>query len=674
MGEPLFQRLMVLDFETKWKSKDDDSGPAYTLSKMTIEEYVRDERFHAYGLSYKWFGEKETYWVDHNALPGFVHNIDWTTTAAAAHNAQFDLFILSHHYKAVPCFIFDTLSMARALRGVEVGNSLARLAETYGLPAKGKAVYSTDGLGTQLPPDIYAELVGYCKHDTDLAAQLLGIFLCNAYTTANPFPQKELRLIDLTLRMYLQPRLRLDPHMLTTAIKEERAKREGLLTRLEVEEGDLASTAKFSKLLEQMGVSAPSKVSKTTGKGIPALAKSDAQFQALLNSENEDVAALCEARLRVKSTLERTRAQRLLDISTRGTLPVPLNYYGAHTGRWSASKGAGINLQNLKRGSFLRKAVMAPDGYVCVVADLSQIEPRVLAWLAGYEELLDTFRSGADPYAVFGAQMFGIPGLTKETHPLLRQAAKSALLGAGFQLGWASFAAQLIPGFLGAPPMLYDMQFAKQLGVTKDALQSFIDYRNKDGVTNLERALAIPRMCSDEEIVVHCVAAQTIINKYREAAWPVMNFWSLCQNAISDALAPDGEVFEHRGLRFEPGHIFLPNGMALRYPDLKFSRTDGGWSYDSNGERKKLYGGRLTENIVQAAARIVMTDGMLRIQKRYPVVLTVHDECCVLAPETEGEEAFQFMLACMTKPPKWAPDLPLAADGGFHLRYGDCKF
>lgn len=674
MSQPPYERLMVLDFETLWKSKDDEAGPAYTLSKLTTEEYIRDERFHAYGLAYKWAGEEECYWVDHANLPSFFSRVNWSTTAVAAHNAQFDVSIMAWHYGVVPCFIMDSLSMARALRGVEVGNSLAKLAEAFGLPPKGRGVHSTDGLPKQLPPEVYAELVGYCKHDVWLCEQVLSNLWVNAYRYANVYPTRELRLIDMTLRMYVQPRLMLDSHMLTSAIKEERERREGLLERLKVTDSDLASTDKFGQLLTQLGVEVPQKQSKTRpGVWMPALAKTDAQFQALLVHDNEDVAALCEARLKVKSTLERTRAQRLLDISTRGALPVPLNYYGAHTGRWSASKGSGINLQNLKRGSFLRRAIMAPDGYVCVVVDLAQIEPRVLAWLSDYHALLDIFRSGIDAYALFGAQMFGVPGMTKESHPVLRQSAKSALLGAGYQLGWWSFAAQLLGGFLGAKPLLYDKEFAKQLGVRKEDIQRFIDYRpGRGAASHLERALSIPRTCSDEEIIVHCVAAQTIISKYRAAAVPVTEFWNLCQESIESSLAPDGAEFDHKCLHFEPGHIFLPNGMALRYPDLKFSR-EGGWTYDQNGERRKLYGGKLTENIVQAVARLVMTDGMLRIQKRYPVVLTVHDEAVSLVPESEAEEAEKWVLEQMTMEPKYMPGIPLAADVGSAQRYGEAK-
>jgi DNA polymerase len=324
-------------------------------------------------------------------------------------------------YNAHPCFIFDTLSMARALRGVEVGNSLAKLAGDFGLPEKGTAVHSTNGV-YELDAALERDLAEYCKHD---------VFLCEEIykRLAHAYPSKELRLIDMTLKMYTRPLLQLDQQMLIKALAEEGNAREQLLQRLGVEDAELASNPKFAELLTKLGVVPPTKTSKTTGKTTLALAKNDALFQTLLNSEREDVALLCQARLKVKSTTERTRAQRFLDISKRGSLPVPLSYYGAQTGRWTAAKGSAINMQNLKRGSFLRKAIMAPEGHQLVVGDLSQIEPRVLAWLSDYEDMLSIFRAGGDPYAAFGAQMFNIPGLTKESHPDLRQSAKSALLG-----------------------------------------------------------------------------------------------------------------------------------------------------------------------------------------------------------------------------------------------------
>lgn len=656
-----FEDVIVLDFETAWCKK------AYTLSKVTTEQYIRDSRFKAWGASWKYLNDPTpAQWVPRADLPEFFRSIDWSKTAVLAHNAQFDAAILSWVYGHVPCFIFDSLSMARALRGIEVGNSLAKLAEEMGLPPKGAAVHSSDGYLDTLPPEIEAELAAYCNHDVFLCEQVF-------HNLATGYPVGELRLIDLTLRMFVAPSLKLDPYMLKEAIADEKIRREGLLTKLEIEESALASNDKFAELLRRLNVEPPLKNKKPTPKTpnpegkTYAFAKNDAMFQALLNHDNEDISLLCEARLAVKSTLERTRAQRFLDIAQRGTLPVPLNYYGAHTGRWSASKGSGINLQNLKRGSFLRQAIMSPEGMSLVVCDLAQIEPRVLAWLADYRELLGIFASGQDAYAAFGAQMFGVPGMTKESHPNLRQSAKSALLGAGYGLGWASFAAQLLTGFLGAPPIMYDRAFAKQLGVTKENMTDFLGYE-----PNVEKALAIPRMCSDDEIIIHCVAAKQIIDKYRSAAEAVKNFWAICDDVINRSLV-NGRELKYKCLAFEKGRIRLPNGLHLRYPNLHGNPDEKGrvqWTY---GEHKKLYGGKLTENIVQALARCVMTDGMLRIQERYPCVLTVHDEVVVLVPDAETVEAEGWVFEQMIKEPSYMPGIPLAAEVGVGKRYGDAK-
>jgi DNA polymerase bacteriophage-type len=655
LSKPLYKRILVIDFETRWDRKD------YTLSKMTTEQYIRDERFKAFGMCMKFLNDEEpAEWVPHDRIPDVLKTYNWNNTAVLAHNAQFDVAILSWVYGVKPCFVFDSLSMARALRGIEVGNSLAKLADEYGLPPKGNAVHSTDGL-LELTPEIEKELADYCAHDTYLCEEVFKRLV-------QGYPAKELRLIDMTLKMFTNPVLDLDKEMLSEAIEEERTKRHALLNKLGIEETALASNQQFADVLQSMGVEPPTKVSKTTGRKTLALAKNDALFQALLNSDNEDVALLCEARLAVKSTLERTRAQRFLDIASRGSLPVPLNYYGAHTGRWSASKGSGLNLQNLKRGSFLRKAIMAPEGYMLVVCDLAQIEPRVLAWLAGYDAMLDIFRAGGDPYAAFGAQMFGIPGLSKDSHPDLRQSAKSALLGAGYGLGWSAFAAQLLTGFLGAPPTRYYKTFAKQLGADAEYVQKFTDWE-----VNLEKLADIPHNCTDQELFVHAIATKKIIDKYRDAADSVVQFWGICQNLIHKSLM-NGDEVPYKCVTFKKEEVVLPSGLSLRYNDLKGEPDDKGrvqWVYGPSS--KKLYGGKLTENIVQAVARCVMTDGMLRIQERYPCVLTVHDEVVCLVPEAEAEDAKTWVLAQMVMEPTYMPGIPLDAEADVAHRYGDAK-
>ena len=650
-----YKTILTIDFETRWDSKD------YTLSKMTTEEYIRDARFKAFGACIHEYGnDKVTQWYRDDELHRILSTYDWTQTAILAHNAQFDVSILEWKYDTHPAFIFDTLSMARALRGVEVGNSLAKLASDFNLPPKGRAVHSTDG-AVELRKDVEIELAEYCKHDVYLCEQIFNRLITG-------YPAKELRLIDMTLKMYTRPMLVLDEAMLLKALEEERTSREKLLQKLNIEETALASNPQFASILKTLGVVPPTKVSKTTGKETLALAKNDALFQALLNGEREDVALLCEARLRVKSTTERTRAQRFLDISQRGSLPVPLSYYGAKSGRWSASKGSAINMQNLKRGSFLRKAIMAPEGTQLVVGDLSQIEPRVLAWLCDYEDMLTIFRSGSDAYAAFGAQMFNIPGLSKESHPDLRQSAKSALLGCGYGLGWASFASQLLVGFLGAPPVRYEKAFAKKLGVTSEMVEKFLDWED-----NLVKMSEIPHNCSELELAIHCVTAKRIIDIYRATAYQVVSFWEMCNDLLEVALYGGAEC-KHKCLTFRKGEIELPNGMKLLYPDLRKVKDDKGRSqYVYGPDATKIYAGKITNNVTQALARIVMTDGMLRVQKRYPVVGTVHDELICVVPDEEAKEALPWVLAQMTAEPSYMRGIPLDADGGYNRRYGEAK-
>lgn len=702
MGVP-FNKILVLDYETRYSSRPQAWCPdAYTLRKMTTEEYVRSPLFKAFGASIKEFKHDaaNTQWYNHEELPRVLKTYDWSKTAVVCHNAQFDASVLSWRHGVQPAFIFDTLSMARALRGVRGRNSLKDLAKDFGLPDKGEELMLTDGL-YELSRGIETKLAGYCNHDVFLCEEIFKRFLqmcsggadlaaadehggewifSDSYDMKNwIYPIKELRLIDMTLKMYTRPLLELDAEMLTDALEEEKDTRERLLARLGITDGDLASNDRFAAILRNIGVEPPTKKKNPTAKtpnpvGFNyAFAKNDAGFQGLMAHPDDNVVTLCEARLKVKSTTERTRAQRFLDISTRGGgLPVPLHYYGALTGRWAAAKGAAINMQNLKRGSFLRKAIMAPKDHVVVVVDLSQIEPRVLAWLSDYEELLEIFRSGQDAYATFGSTMFNIPGMTKTSHPDLRQSAKSALLGCGYQLGWASFAAQLLVGFLGAPPVRYDKAFAKKLGVDARYIERFLD---KDD--NVEAMAEIPHNCTMQELLIHCVAAKKIIDIYRATAHPVASFWELCQGLIVSALL-DGQEYDHKGaLLFRKEEILLPSGMSIKYPNLRIDGKDKYgrpvYVYGEGAETTKLYAGKVTNNVTQALARIVMTDGLLKVSTKIPLVGTVHDEGLGIVRATEGEKALQWMIRRMTEEPKYMPGIPLAADGGQHRRYGLAK-
>jgi len=311
---------------------------------------------------------------------------------------------------------------------------------------------------------------------------------------------------------------------------------------------------------------------------------------------------------------------------------------------------------------------MAPKGYQLVVGDLSQIEPRVLAWLSDYHEMLDIFSAGGDPYAAFGAQMFNIPGLTKISHPDLRQSAKSALLGCGYGLGWASFASQLLVGFLGAPPVRYSKDFAKALGVSSEYAKEFASWDGND-----TKLFDIPHTCSDKDLLVHALAAKAIIDTYRQTAWPIVSMWGLFSELIHKCLYM-GKEYTYKCLTFRKGEIELPNGMKLLYPNLRPELDEKGrtqWVYGEHAT--KLYAGKITNNVTQALARIVMTDGMLRVAKKYPIAGTVHDELIAVVPDEEVVDAKTWVLAQMTMEPSYMPGIPLAADGGAHRRYGLAK-
>jgi len=268
--------------------------------------------------------------------------------------------------------------------------------------------------------------------------------------------------------------------------------------------------------------------------------------------------------------------------------------------------------------------------------------------------------------------MFNIPGLTKDSHPDLRQSAKSALLGCGYGLGWASFAAQLLVGFLGAPPQRYDKAFAKKLGVNSAYIEKFLEWDK-----NVEKMMEIPHICTDDELLVHCVAAKKIIDIYRSTAHPVVTFWDMCGRLLETALY-GGKEFVYKCITFRKEEIVLPNGMTVRYVNLRREKDketgQTNWVYGEEGVKPtKLYAGKITNNIVQGTARIVMTDGMRRVAKRYPIVGTVHDELLAVVPTEEAAAALDWVLEQMTLEPKYMPGIPLDADGGHHVRYGLAK-
>jgi DNA polymerase len=601
-------KILTLDFETYY-SKD------FTLSKITTEEYIRDDRFEVIGVAIK-EDENETIWKSgtHAEISDFLGSFDWDNSALLAHNSLFDASILNWRFGIKPKAILDTLSMARAIHGTEVGGSLAKLSTYYELGQKGTEVVTAIGKRredfSKEELDAYG---GYCKNDVELTYAL-----CVKLMPA--FKLSELRLIDLTIKMFSEPVLVLDRKMLEAHLLEVKYRKDKLLEDAGIEtRDDLMSNPKFAKMLEALGVEPPMKISPTTGKETLALAKSDEGFKALADHSDERVQALVSARLGNKSTLEETRTQRFIEIAKRGTLPIPLSYYAAHTGRWGGADK--INLQNLpSRGdnaNKLKHAIVAPDGYMIIDADSSQIEARVLAWLSGQDDLTEAFRKGEDVYKIMASAIYN--KTIEEVASKERFVGKTTILGCGYGMGAIKFQTQL-------------KTFGTHIG--------------------------------EEE-------ATEIINIYRQTYPMIPNLWREGDKAIAAMIKNQSAPFGNGCITIHGDKgLLLPNGLFQRYPNLR--RENHQYGYDSRNGLVKIYGGKLVENICQAVARCIIGEQMLEIAKKYKVVLTVHDAVACIVPEAEVEEGMQYVTECMRWTPDWAEGLPVNCEAGHGKSYGEC--
>ncbi len=608
-------KIITIDFETYY-------SPTYSLSKITTEEYVRHAEFETIGVAVKvddapteWFsGTKEE-------TKEFLDKFPWDDCLAVAHNAVFDMSILNWVFDIRPKRISDTLSMARAIHGTEVGGSLKALVQHYELGEKGTEVINA--LGKRRQDFSHAALeayAGYCINDVELTYGLFKVLGAG-------FPLNELKLIDLTIRMFTEPVLELGMAQLERHLVDVQEKKEMLLYSSGLLKEDLMSNARLAMFLESRGVVPPMKISPATGRETFAFAKNDEAFKELLEHEDALVQAAVAARLGVKSTLEESRTQRLLRIAERGPLPVPLRYYAAHTGRWGGDDK--VNLQNLPRKSPLKYAIWAPEGYMMIDSDSSQIEARTLAWLAEQNDLVDAFDKGEDVYKIMASAIYNKPvqDITKDE----RFVGKTTILGAGYGMGSKKFRVQLTA-----------------MGVD---------------------------MSEDE--------CERIISVYRSTYPKIPELWRTAGVALKaivrDQTAPlglDGVLVVEgtKGVR-------LPNGLYMKYPNLRHrSDPDTGKDemvYDTKKGRSvipnRIYGGKMVENVCQALARIIIGEQMLIISKHYRVVMTVHDAIACVVPIEEIDKAQEFIEMFMRWRPSWALGLPLNCESGHGLSYGDCK-
>jgi len=628
-------KIVTLDLECFYSTE-------YSLTKIPTEEYVRSPQFEMIGIAIK-VDDGETVWYPKPQVERILKEFDWSDAMVVAQNTAFDGAVLNWLYGVKPLAWFDTLGMSRALFPHEKAHGLAKQAERMGIGVKGDEVNNAKGKHyADFSAEELARYGEYCINDTELTYTLF-----NAYM-AMGFPKQELKLIDMTLRMFIEPVLELDKKLLVDHLEAVKDAKEALMESVRdfmLKDADpeyvhaifsegmdgikklLMSNDKFAKVLENYGVVPPMKVSLRTGKIAWAFAKTDEEFKALEEHPDERVQMLVAARLGNKTTIEETRTERFIGMSTRGRFPVPLRYYGAHSGRWSGQDS--VNLQNLpSRGTNagkIKKAIKAPAGHVVIDCDSAQIEARTLAWLAGQHDLVDAFSRSQDVYKLMASKIYRIP--PEEIDKQQRQVGKVVILGAGY-------------------------------GVGHHKLKLFL--KMQAGVDATE----------DE--------AKRIIDAYRHAYYKIPELWRKADEALIALRTGNGFQVDEQGLiKAVPGKgLTLPSGLHIQYPDLakvvdEKTHKDQ-WRYFSKGVPVYIYGGKVIENICQAVARQVVAEQMLRVGRKYKVVLTVHDAVACIAPIEEKDEAKQYVEECMSWRPKWAQTLPLACESGVGASYGDC--
>jgi DNA polymerase len=594
--------LITLDFETYYDVK-------FSLTKLTTMEYVSDERFKVWGVGIK-INHEDTEWFGEDETEDAIRSIDWSNATVVCHNTLFDGYILTQYYGVKPAYYIDTAAMSRGIypgQSSRLKDCAVRAFPNDESMRKGEELANAKGVW-DLDPELEEQIAGYCIQDVDLTYAI--------YQQWKSMPKDELDLIDLTCRMFCEPKLKIDRERLTTYHEQEFNNAEQIILGSGVDRKVLSSNQQFAEYIYEIGLVPPTKKSPTTGKDIPALGKNDKAFKQMQDMYPQ-FKHIWDARTAVKSRLTETRAKRFLSAAWKDDwLPVPLRYYAAHTGRFGGTDK--LNMQNLPRGGELRKCIVAPGDDLLFVADLSNIEARMLAWLAGETALLEQFRAGDDIYSAFASTVYERP-INKNDDPVERFVGKTAILGLGYGMGAQKFKDTLAAGAMG-PPVHFTLS-----------------------------------------------QAQNVVNTYRSTYRGIPNLWRKLEDLLKQTLHKDNYGNKYGPLTVAENKLCLPNGMALRYHNLRYGSA--GLVYDSRGKTEYTYGGRITENVIQALARIVITDSMLRLDKEHDVALTVHDEIIITGANINPDDTMDRIITDMCIPPSWASDIPLDAEGGYAREY-----
>jgi hypothetical protein len=619
---------VVIDYESFYS---DD----YTLSKMTTENYIRDPRFEAHGAAIKWSPNHNAKWYDEKELRYVLAEHDWTDSFVICHHHQFDGLILSHHYGVQPRLAGCTLSMARLMLGNHIGVSLDSVRQHFGIPLKKTPYNLFKGKHWhEMTPDVQQQVADGCCDEVESIWKIFCIL-------AKEFPAEEYEVIDTVMRMFTQPVLRADIDLLGKIWERERDQKADRMRALSINEAELQSADKFVALLEAEGV----EIEYKTGKNgpIPAIAKNDDFMRNLLEDENDRIRGLAEARIGAKSTGMQTRAETLGWMASRGPLCVYLRYAGAGTLR--VSGGDGANWLNFKRASDLRRSILAPEGYLLAPIDSSQIECRVLHYLAGGpdEPVIQQFRQGKDVYIPVASRFYeeeiykpeqGDPRYDEMVAK--RGMGKQGRLMCGYGAAGKQFKATAKAGLYG-PPVEISLEDANK----------FVAMYRKDN----------PSICAKNT-----------------------GYWAQAGRML--ARLAGGDEMQWGPLTVKDHKLILPSGIAMLYDTLEYHHPDeteevrefemgGYWRVKTRHGWKKMWGSKLVQNICEGVSRVIVSQAMVRITRMgYRVLNWPYDELLVPIPK-DGQEQWHVerCVAEMKREVPWLPGLPLDCEVHIGERY-----
>lgn len=636
----LLKEYFFYDYETFYSTQ-------HSVTKLDGVTYALHPDTEVMSMAYAINREPSVFIKGEENIRAFFASRDWSQTCMVAHNGSgFDHIFTGLKFKVRPLMWACTMAMAKPTYGKTTGCSLKALSEVLNVGKKlsFEAVNTKGKHLADLTPLELTMLEEYNHMDTRLCRAIFRKLYPDV-------PLKEMRLIDHTVRMLVEPMLEVDIPMLRSSLALEKARKDDAIRSLsnllggqysdfDIMQKALQSNAQFIAILENFGVKAPTKISPSTGQQTYALAKTDQKFLDLLEHDHPTVRLAAETRLGTKSSILESRIERFIQVGEAcdRKMPVFLNYFGAlNSGRYSG--GGKMNQQNLSRvdpanpkpSDVLRQCIKAPPGHKLVASDLSGIEMRVLHYLADVQSTMDAFKENptADLYRIFGGTLYKCA--PDEVTKPQRQLAKAAMLGLQYGAGATTF----------------------------------------------------HRVASLQGVDMPLEEIRGVVNKWRDFYSEITGLWREGMSAIlAMSIGGTREFGRHDLVSVNSAKKFqldLPEGMVLRYPELRkeaikdseHTQEREAWVYGTGRNKAFIQGPKLIENIVQSMSRLFLTNAIDEIHKRYHVAMHVHDEIICIVPDGQAEECLFYMNQILRTPPPWFPDIVLHSEGHIGECYAD---